>query len=124
MLLQFQFLTSTTARGTDDFAVALPCAAGRAAVSRPEEPAGGQRRPAPTTSRGHMGSTSPAREAPVTHAAPGNRQASSGCSGLGDKTENKMVGKVMRDSWRESLSFPFKDTAALSRPLSPPPSDP
>jgi hypothetical protein len=37
---------------------------------------------------------------------------------LGDKIENKMVGKVMRDSWKDRLSFPFKDTAILLNPLS------
>jgi hypothetical protein len=37
------------------------------------------------------------------------KQASASSSGLGDKAKNKMVGKVMRDSW-SSLSFPFKDT--------------
>ena len=29
-----------------------------------------------------------------------------------------MVGKVMRDSWKDRLSFPFKDTATLLKPLS------
>jgi hypothetical protein len=38
------------------------------------------------------------------------KQASASSSGLGDKAKNKMVGKVMRDSWRSSLSSPFKDT--------------
>jgi hypothetical protein len=33
-----------------------------------------------------------------------------------------MVGKVMRDSWRDRLSFPFKDTATLLKALSVSPS--
>uniref|UniRef100_J3MTZ9 Uncharacterized protein n=1 Tax=Oryza brachyantha TaxID=4533 RepID=J3MTZ9_ORYBR len=37
----------------------------------------------------------------------------SSSSWLGDKTKNKMVGKVIRDSWKDNLSFPFKDTATL-----------
>ena len=31
-----------------------------------------------------------------------------------------MVGKVMRHSWKDKLSFPFKDTATLLQPLSSP----
>jgi hypothetical protein len=45
------------------------------------------------------------------------KQASASSSGLGDKAKNKMVGKVMRDSW-SSLSSPFKD--GLSPSCSPP----
>ena len=90
-----------------------PVAGGRAAVSRPASAA----RPPPRAEA----TWAACREASLCPAAPGNRPPPPALGLVsGDKTENKMVGKVMRDSWRDSLSFPFKDTASLSRPLSPP----
>ena len=78
-----------------------PVAGGRAAVSRPASAA----RPPPRAEA----TWATCREASLCPAAPGNRPPPPALGLVsGDKTENKMVGKVMRDSWRDSLSFPFK----------------